>query len=53
MQHEQHGAAAAVWAALAAIGATDADAGEWLAEEGGLYALLEALMNGVPLCNGC
>ena len=35
MQHEQHGAAAAVWAALAAIGATDADAGEWLAEEGG------------------
>jgi hypothetical protein len=26
MQHEQHGAAAAVWAALAAIGATDADA---------------------------
>ena len=47
MQHEQHGAAAAVWAALAAIGATDADAGE------GLYALLEALMNGVPLCNGC
>ena len=35
MQHEQHGAAAAVWAALAAIGETDADAGEWLAEEGG------------------